>query len=461
MSARGSGAVSTGTPTAGPPERLRWDALQIVLVVLVSMQVWRVQDLFPILPIKGVPVLSTAIAVGLLLLDRDPRRRLVALNQPLVRAVVGIVALVGLSIPGSLYPRLSVEFLLVDYLRSVILMLLVAASIRGLPDLRRLAWLQMLGVTLFSAVIMATSRIGSDGRLVAVNYYDANDLAMLIVCTLPLALYLWRRPSGLLARALVAAATVLLVMTLGKTGSRGGFLAFVTVSGYLLLRFRGASRAMRWGAVAVLAVLLVSLASDKYFERIQTILHPSSDYNWSGKSETGRLEIWKRGIGYMMDRPAFGVGAGAFGVAEGTLAPQARARRRYGKDFEWTTAHNSFVQIGAELGVGGLILFVVVLGGGFRLLWRVRRGSAAEPALLAQVLTASLAGFLTSALFLSQAYAAYLYALLGMCLGLRKIAAPVGARGSFRGTVPGPSAPAGNGATQGVRLPSGLGRPGR
>src|SRR5256714_4101184 len=128
MSARGSGAVSTGTPTAGSPERLRWDALQVVLVVLVSMQVWRVQDLFPILPIKGVPVLSTAIAVGLLLLDRDPRRRLGVLNQPLVRAVLGIVALVGLSIPRSLSPRLSVDILLLDYLRSVISILLAAAS---------------------------------------------------------------------------------------------------------------------------------------------------------------------------------------------------------------------------------------------------------------------------------------------------------------------------------------------
>ena len=99
-----------GSPAVARPARLRWDALQIVLVALVLMQVWRVQDLFPALAIKGAPILGTAVAAALLLLDRDPRRRLIGdLNQPLVRAVLGILALVTLSIPGSLYPRLTIE----------------------------------------------------------------------------------------------------------------------------------------------------------------------------------------------------------------------------------------------------------------------------------------------------------------------------------------------------------------
>src|SRR5437867_11698596 len=97
-------------------------------------------------------------------------------------------------------------------------------------------------------------------------------------------------------------------MALGRTGSRRGFLAFVVVAGYLLAGFRGIATSKRIAAVSLLAILLVALASDRYFARIQTILNPSADYNWRGKSKTGRMEVWKRGIDYMMTNPVLGVG---------------------------------------------------------------------------------------------------------------------------------------------------------
>jgi O-antigen ligase len=223
------------------------------------------------------------------------------------------------------------------------------------------------------------------------------------------------------------------MVTLAKTGSRGGFLGFVTVGGYLLLRLRGVSTVQRVVTVGLLATLLVALGSDKYFDRIETILHPTGDYNWSGKSATGRMEIWKRGLGYMVDHPLLGVGAASFGVAEGTLAPEALEARRYGRGFKWSAAHNSFVQIGAELGVGGLILFLALLAGAFRMLTRLRRASAAEIAVVAQIFTATLVAYVVTAFFLSQAYSAYLYTFLGMILGLAKIASWVQPAAPARG----------------------------
>ena len=401
--------------------RLPWDSLQLTLFLLVSLQVWRVHELFPTLAVHGLPILTTVVAIGLFLLGRDPRRRIGSVNAPVVWAALGIVALVALSVPGSLYPGHSLNFLLKDYLRTVLLMVLVAASVRGLADLRRLAWLQLAGVTLFSAVIVARAQMGEDGRLREVAYYDVNDLALLIVCTLPLVVYLWRKPAQPWSRILLVAATVFLMVTLGKTQSRGGFLGFLAVVAYLLLRLRGVSKIQRVTTVAFLGTMLVAVASDKYFERIQTILHPSKDYNWSGKSETGRMEIWARGIGYMVDHPFLGVGAASFPMAEGTLAPEAIEQKRYGRGFHWSAAHNALIQIGAEVGVGGLILFVALFAGTFRLLSRLRRVPATEVAVLAQILTGCLVAFVVTASFLSQAYSAYLYTLLGMILGLAKI----------------------------------------
>src|SRR2546426_1134771 len=256
-------------PAPVPAERLRWDAVQVTLAVLLGVQVWRVHELFPILAIYGLPFAATVVALLVYWLDRDRRRRIGGLHQPVVRAAVGILALVALSVPGSLYPGLSLGFLLKDYLRSIILMLLVAGSVRGLVDLRRLAWIQLAGVTLLSAVILASAQMTSDGRLHNMDYYDVNDLATLIVCSLPLAVYLWR-PARPAARLPLAAAIVFLMMTLGKTGSRGGFLGFLAVAAYLLLRWRAVSGAKRVGTVALLGVPLGAVARDAYFERMQT-----------------------------------------------------------------------------------------------------------------------------------------------------------------------------------------------
>jgi O-antigen ligase len=440
MSAPAGGAPHPGDATAAPWPPLKWDALQVALAVLLFLQIWRVQELFPSLALYGLPSLATLVAVVLFFLDRDPRRRCSRGHEPVVRAALGMLVLAALSVPGSLYPSYSLGFIVKDYLRSVVLMLLVAGSVRGMADLRRLGWVQLAGVTLYSAVTVARSRIGAEGRLIATAYYDENDLAMLIVCTLPLILYLWRRPARLFGRLVIAAATVFLMMTLGKTGSRGAFLGFLAVAAYL--RLRGVSWARRVVTVAVLAVLLVALASDRYFTRIETILHPSADYNWSGKSETGRMEVWRRGLGYMLDHPVLGVGVAAFGMAEGTLSPEAREQRQYGRSFKWSAPHNSFIEVGAELGVLGLILFVALVVGAFGALARVRRGASGEAVVLAQILTAALIAFVVTCSFLSQAYAAYLYALLGMILGLARVAAPVRARLVHTRRVPGyPVAP--------------------
>src|SRR5205823_4403357 len=176
-----------------------WDALQVVLAGLLFIQVWRLHGLLG-LTLPGLAISSTIVAALLVVLDREPRRRLSRLNQPVVAVGWGLAVWVALSIPGSLYPGLSFDFLMKGFVRNVILMVLLAASVRALADLRRLAWLQVIGAALCSAAIVARARLGGEGRLSTDAYFDANDLATVIVCTLPFVLYLWRRPTGLWGR---------------------------------------------------------------------------------------------------------------------------------------------------------------------------------------------------------------------------------------------------------------------
>ena len=150
------------------------------------------------------------------------------------------------------------------------------------------------------------------------------------------------------------------------------------------------------------------------------------DYNHT--EESGRLQIWRRGIGYILQYPVLGVGPNNFGPAEGMLAPFAE-RQQYGIGVKWNAPHNSFIQIGAELGLPGLMMFVAMIGSTLAALRRSTRGGGARaPSIptagledLSQALTASLIGFVVGAFFLSLAYSEILYTLIALSVAVCKI----------------------------------------
>jgi O-antigen ligase len=180
---------------------------------------------------------------------------------------------------------------------------------------------------------------------------------------------------------------------------------------FVVLRFSAIPLRWRLFAPALVAVVLLATASDQYWQQMGTI---ASDADYNQTAEAGRLQIWRRGIGYMMDNPVLGLGPGNFQTAEGTLSPLAE-RQQYGVGVRWNAPHNSFVQIGAELGFPGLALYIAVIASAF---YALRRAGDLSPAL-----TASLLGFVVGSFFLSLAYSEMLYTLVALAVGLRKVSA--------------------------------------
>jgi O-antigen ligase len=190
-------------------------------------------------------------------------------------------------------------------------------------------------------------------------------------------------------------------------------------------------RGRRFGAAALGLAAMLVVGNQQYWEMMQSILHPTQDYNWAGKSQEGRMEVWKRGLSYMAARPLTGVGASGFFVAEGTLSQRAKEASWRGKGLKWSAPHNSFVQAGAELGVPGLLLFILLLWAAYRSARQRARAQAAPgrappSVLLGQAFAASMVGYAVTAFFLSQAYAAFLYTLLGLAIAF-ELATPSGA----------------------------------
>lgn len=415
----------------------RWDLVLYALAGTMLVTTWRVQDLFPILATAQVPTLVAVAAYISFALTPDPRRRLKRIRHPITTLVLLTAIWALLSVPGGVYPGLSFKFLFKDHIKTLLMMVLIAGAVRTVQDVERFARVQVAGALVYSLYVLARVNVGSDGRLGDLFYYDANGLALLLAATLPLYVFYTRGQAVLTMRLLALAGCGISILTLMKSGSRGGFLALLASGLYLLFGFRAISKKVRWTAVGAMAALLVLVGSNQYWAMMGTLLHPTQDYNWSGKNEAGRMEVWKRGIGYMMSYPLFGVGANAFPIAEGTISPLAE-RQSVGIGLKWSAAHNSFVQIGAELGIPGLLIFLALLLTAFRTLHRIavearrRSGPQAREAALAQALIASLIAYCVAGFFLSEAFSPYLYSVLGMTVGLAKAVAssPLAAGGA-------------------------------
>jgi len=93
-------------------------------------------------------------------------------------------------------------------------------------------------------------------------------------------------------------------------------------------------------AAGALFAAFALFASAETWERLVSLGNSSEDYNYT--SRDGRIEVWKRGVGYMVQNPVLGVGADAFFVADGTIS----GKENLGFGIKYSAAHNSVVQVG-------------------------------------------------------------------------------------------------------------------
>src|SRR5687767_1655732 len=190
--------------------------------------VWRVQEMFPQLRFVQYTMLVSLGAVGLFVLDSGATRRVMRLRHDLYKLILGIFALAVLTVPGSIRPGGSFAFLTGNFSKTVILVGILAASIRDRRDVDRLLRVFVLGGAGYIIAAIAFAK-PTDERLGG-GSYDPNDLGLFTVSTLPLCVYFMRRGAptrdrliGLFAGAVLMVATVM-------SGSRGGFLALVAAA---------------------------------------------------------------------------------------------------------------------------------------------------------------------------------------------------------------------------------------
>ena len=278
-------------------------------------------------------------------------------------------ALFGLSFGGSF------KYILNVYSLNLIFFFLIVVAIRNVNDLALLMWSLVAGVGVL--VVLAQTVLDLEftreglGRLGGgKGIFDANDLGMILVMTLPLALLFFFNGKPL-TRMLSLGAMIGIPVTIALTGSRGAMIGLAVIGIAMLITLRRISVVKRVSILAAVVAGLFFAAPDGYWKQMNTLLNLKEDYNYS--VDYGRKGIAKRGVGYMIGHPLFGVGVANFERAEGTISPIANERNMAGLSVEWIAPHNTYVQVGAELGIPALVIWLSLLLGGTVGLWRVRR----------------------------------------------------------------------------------------
>jgi O-antigen ligase len=273
------------------------------------------------------------------------------------RGIVALAVLACLSAVFGMSLGSSATFFLNVYGRLLLILAVLMAATRTLADVRLWVWTYLVSVFILvflSIFVMDTAAAPGPGiaRLHSEHVYDGNDLGVLLVAGVPLALWMFQTSKGW-GRYLAVAVVIGAPMTATLTGSRGSFVGLCVLVGAL---FFLATHVALWRRIAIVLAVAVSVlvaAPAGYWSFMESIVS-EDDYNRT--DPMGRKQTWIRGLGYVAAYPVFGVGVNNFTRAEATLSPLARNHVR-GTNVPVLAPHNTFLQAAAEMGISGFIVW--------------------------------------------------------------------------------------------------------
>jgi putative inorganic carbon (HCO3(-)) transporter len=402
------------TSDAGAPRGKHWLAFAGVYLFTLMLYA-RPNDMLPALGefplVKIVAISALLIYIGSKISAGD---RLSIWTLEMTMLVV-IAALGLLFMPIAVSPQHSMAVLTEVYLKTVIIFILMV----NLIDARqRILSLWKLVVVCGAALGLGAIRSYIKGEftmrglriegLVGGMFENPNDLATALNLLLPFAIALTVISKGL-ARLFFLGCAAILTVGILVTLSRGGFLGLLALCVVLLWKL-GRGRRMKTILAAVLICgTLLAVMPGGYGARITTIFNTEQDKTGSAQQ---RRELMERAASIAISRPIIGVGMGNFHIYSIHDKP----------------AHNAYLEIAAELGVMGLIAYLILIFAPLRSLHRIERQTrgrrskgAWEMYWLSVSIQAAFIAYIVCSLFASIQYLWYLYYTAAYAVALRQI----------------------------------------
>lgn len=243
---------------------------------------------------------------------------------------------------------------------------------------------------------------------------DNNSLGFAFTMILPLLAFLHVDETNPWLRRVLLACFALTIMALFATYSRASLVGFTVVMAPIVVLVRSKDIALLVAAAVACAVVYV--APSQWFERMETIRPSAYKHDSSGSQ---RMKSWYVAWRLGLDHPVLGAGFHPFSAA---------VYERYIPNYKDAhDAHNHFLQMLAEHGFTGLLLFVALLVSlPLRLLkaiWR-NRGDPQRAWIIhyGEMLLVSLLAYVVGGVFINQPHFELLYQLIAASLALDVLA---------------------------------------
>ena len=298
------------------------------------------------------------------------------------------------------------------YLSIVLFLPLVLAAVQTEKNLRlALKACPLVLILIFPYAYRQVLRFG--GRL-GVGLYEPNYLALALVLLLPLAFVFARQETVGWKRFFWMSGTSILFLEIILAASRGAFIGLVIV--LTLITFRLVKHRMLAfaGATCLLLISVFALPTSLSIRLLASGPNPQVHDSGVKASDESRLQVIKAGLRMIQENPLTGVGLGNFKPSVST----------YGSE-KIKIAHNTYLQLGAELGLPALAAFLWLLYVTFASLRRSGRLAALsgrhDLAELAIALQIGLTGYLVSATFLSAQFEKFFWLVVFLSICLERI----------------------------------------
>lgn len=293
------------------------------------------------------------------------------LNTRTGRWISALVIWMLLVSPFSIWKGGSAQYLKYYVLLLVVLFLAIAESPKTFAGVKKL--MQVLGVTVsLSAVVLAALGKGHSTAAVTADAYRSGGLgmfgnegefALLIGFVLPFWVFFSSTIRNKVLRLLLmGGGSLYLLWLLVLTGTRSALVALVPVCLLLLVRLTMMQRVLLVVTAVLVCGWIVASAPEKVLQRLATFTTADSENikdNIKDKDATGeaaasvaeRKQLVWDGLQIIARNPVFGVGPGNF----------ADYRYNVLHKRTWFPAHNTYLQVGAETGILGGILYIVLV----------------------------------------------------------------------------------------------------
>ena len=403
-------SVATETVPVKPGADQRSTLAFRAMVVFSFLYYARPEDAIP--PLRIIPLSKIAALVCVVgLISGLGRRR--KMKFPLALTLLLLLfAQMVFSIPFGLASRALAFWTVVYFSKGVAVALLIGLLVETLPQLRRLLFVQAAAVSFMAIASLAAHHVNG-GRLIGAAggiFENSNDLAINVAVNMPLCFAFFLRARGVRKALWVIPLTAMLGVIV-LTYSRSGFLALVMAGIVGLWEFGVKGRRYHLILLAALvAVLMMAFAPENYSTRLESIFAGRIKGSIDHGSEDARRALLETSLQLMAQHPLVGVGPGNFPAYTG----------------QWMVAHNTYSEMGAEVGIPALVLFLLVLGAGIKNLFVAQKSALHKTNLEFRILTggvmASMAAYILGAMFADTAYNIFPYFLVAYTCCLRQIA---------------------------------------